>query len=108
MSQKPNKSHEGLIICKHDIFELECFMFCREYANKAGYIVMPYWTGHGIGKYFHGPPHIFHVGKYLLFIMPPTLNTGFGFFSKYGCLCKLVHAKFVQGRVVKFLIRIPH
>jgi len=30
-------------------------------AGKNGFQVMPFFTGHGIGSYFHGPPDIFHV-----------------------------------------------
>ena len=39
------------------------FVFCREYANSRGFNVIPFFTGHGIGEYFHEPPHIFPVGK---------------------------------------------
>lgn len=35
----------------------------EEVANKHGYNVVPAFSGHGIGTYFHGPPDIFHFGK---------------------------------------------
>ena len=28
---------------------------------------MPFFCGHGIGEYFHGPPSILHISKFLLF-----------------------------------------
>ncbi|KAL3866862.1 hypothetical protein ACJMK2_044118 [Sinanodonta woodiana] len=33
---------------------------CRE-ADRLGFSVIPYFCGHGIGSYFHGPPDIFHI-----------------------------------------------
>lgn len=33
-------------------------------ARKAGFTVVPCFTGHGIGSYFHGPPDIYHCCKY--------------------------------------------
>jgi methionine aminopeptidase len=32
-------------------------------ARKAGFTVVPCFTGHGIGSYFHGPPDIYHCCK---------------------------------------------
>ena len=32
-------------------------------ARKAGFTVVPCFTGHGIGTYFHGPPDIYHCCK---------------------------------------------
>ena len=29
-------------------------------ARKSGLRVVPAFTGHGIGRYFHGPPDIYH------------------------------------------------
>ena len=29
-------------------------------AKQMGYQVVPAFTGHGIGTYFHGPPDIYH------------------------------------------------
>lgn len=37
-------------------------------ARKLGYQVVPSLIGHGIGAYFHGPPDIYHCGKYLVTI----------------------------------------
>jgi methionine aminopeptidase len=35
-------------------------------ANKNGFQVVPNFIGHGIGRYFHGPPDILHFSKFLL------------------------------------------
>lgn len=35
----------------------------EEMANNQGFTVVPAFTGHGIGKYFHGLPDIFHFGS---------------------------------------------
>ena len=33
-------------------------------------MVVPFFCGHGIGEYFHGPPSIIHVGKSIqLFVL---------------------------------------
>jgi methionyl aminopeptidase len=32
-----------------------------EHAQKHGFDVVPVFVGHGIGKYFHGPPDIYHI-----------------------------------------------
>ncbi|XP_050086132.1 methionine aminopeptidase 1D, mitochondrial [Anopheles aquasalis] len=32
----------------------------EKYATHKGLSVMPAFLGHGIGSYFHGPPHVFH------------------------------------------------
>jgi len=31
------------------------------HAFKSGFTVVPAFTGHGIGSYFHGPPDVYHV-----------------------------------------------
>ena len=31
----------------------------QKYVNGRGYKVIPAFTGHGIGDYFHGPPDIY-------------------------------------------------
>lgn len=35
----------------------------EKYATQKGLSVIPAFLGHGIGSYFHGPPHVFHFGK---------------------------------------------
>lgn len=35
----------------------------QEHAEENGLKVVPEFLGHGIGKYFHGPPQILHYGK---------------------------------------------
>ena len=32
-------------------------------ARKHGFRVVPAFTGHGIGEFFHGPPDIFHFSN---------------------------------------------
>ena len=31
----------------------------QKYVNSEGFTVIPAFTGHGIGSYFHGPPDIY-------------------------------------------------
>ncbi|XP_021934481.1 methionine aminopeptidase 1D, mitochondrial isoform X2 [Zootermopsis nevadensis] len=53
-------------------------------AHKAGFTVVPCFTGHGIGSYFHGPPDIYHCynnypGKMeagMTFTIEPVLAQG--------------------------------
>ncbi|XP_023712024.1 methionine aminopeptidase 1D, mitochondrial isoform X3 [Cryptotermes secundus] len=53
-------------------------------ARKAGFTVVPCFTGHGIGSYFHGPPDIYHCynnypGKMktgMVFTIEPVLAQG--------------------------------
>jgi methionine aminopeptidase len=35
----------------------------EQVARKVGFTVVPCFTGHGIGSYFHGPPDIYHCCK---------------------------------------------
>ncbi|CAL7933261.1 unnamed protein product [Xylocopa violacea] len=56
----------------------------EETASRNGYSIIPVFTGHGIGTYFHGPPDIFHFandfpGKMLpgmTFTIEPILSQG--------------------------------
>lgn len=56
------------------------------YANWMGYNVVPCFTGHGIGSYFHGPPDIYHCansypGKMepgVTFTIEPVISEGTG------------------------------
>lgn len=34
------------------------------HAEKHNFTVCPYFIGHGIGKYFHGPPNVWHTKKH--------------------------------------------
>jgi len=59
---KPNRLY-------HDIgFQIEA------HAQKHGFSVIPIFTGHGIGSYFHGPPDIFHVGNTYPGVMEPGVT----------------------------------
>ena len=35
----------------------------RNLAEQQNFKVVPFFCGHGIGEYFHGPPSILHIGK---------------------------------------------
>lgn len=56
----------------------------ESFARKAGLRVVPAFTGHGIGRYFHGPPDIYHCrNKYpgvmkpgMIFTIEPALSEG--------------------------------
>ncbi|GFR97762.1 methionine aminopeptidase [Elysia marginata] len=43
---------------KNVLFSIRCF---SQIASEAGFEVIPFFCGHGIGTYFHGPPDIVHV-----------------------------------------------
>lgn len=45
----------------------------EKHAAKRGFKVVPAFTGHGIGKYFHGPPDIFHCRNYYPGVMKPGM-----------------------------------
>lgn len=36
----------------------------QEHAERHNFSVCPYFIGHGIGRYFHGPPNVWHTKKY--------------------------------------------
>jgi len=36
----------------------------QTHAEKNNFTVCPYFIGHGIGKYFHGPPNVWHTKKH--------------------------------------------
>lgn len=38
----------------------------QRHAKNRGLTVLPAIIGHGIGAYFHGPPDVYHISKYLI------------------------------------------
>ena len=44
-------------------------MFFSDLAKKEGFKVNPRFIGHGIGRYFHGPPDILHSGRLVATIL---------------------------------------
>lgn len=46
----------------------------EEIANKHGYNVIPAFTGHGIGTYFHGAPDIYHFANNFYGKMEPGMT----------------------------------
>jgi methionyl aminopeptidase len=42
-------------------------------ARSAGFTVVPAFTGHGVGAYFHGPPDIYHVPNTYPGVMEPGM-----------------------------------
>lgn len=55
--------NEAIQLCKPGVQFKEIGGFVQYRANQLGYQVVPAFTGHGIGSYFHGPPDIFHISK---------------------------------------------
>lgn len=45
-----------------------------DHAFECGYNIVPEFTGHGIGYYFHGPPDIYHVPNYYSGRMKPGMT----------------------------------
>lgn len=52
----------GVSVCRPGTRFWEIGIAIEEYAESQGFNVIPNFTGHGIGEYFHGPPHVYHVG----------------------------------------------
>ncbi|XP_020292192.1 methionine aminopeptidase 1D, mitochondrial isoform X2 [Pseudomyrmex gracilis] len=71
-------------ICKPDEHFCNIGNVIEKIANKHNFNVIPAFTGHGIGTYFHGPPDIFHFansysGKMkagMTFTIEPVLSQG--------------------------------
>ncbi|KAH9489669.1 Methionine aminopeptidase 1D, mitochondrial [Bulinus truncatus] len=51
----------GIAVCKHGTPLSAIGEIIYDTAKAAGFEVIPFFCGHGIGKYFHGPPDIVHV-----------------------------------------------
>ncbi|CAH1774636.1 unnamed protein product [Owenia fusiformis] len=56
---------EAINICKPGIPFSEIGQVIEDIAHGAGYQVVPYFCGHGIGEYFHGLPQVNHCSKYM-------------------------------------------
>ncbi|CAL1530100.1 unnamed protein product [Lymnaea stagnalis] len=51
----------GINACHHGALFSDIGDYIYSTASEAGFEVIPYFCGHGIGEYFHGPPDIVHV-----------------------------------------------
>uniref|UniRef100_A0A0B6ZZ46 Methionine aminopeptidase n=1 Tax=Arion vulgaris TaxID=1028688 RepID=A0A0B6ZZ46_9EUPU len=51
----------GISVCKNGALFSDIGDIIYFTADRAGFEVIPYFCGHGIGEYFHGPPDIVHV-----------------------------------------------
>ena len=74
----------GVELCAPDVEFKSIGKKIEHYALSKGYHVIPAFTGHGIGTYFHGPPDIFHMnnsypGKMkpgMTFTIEPAISEG--------------------------------
>ncbi|CAH0550045.1 unnamed protein product, partial [Brassicogethes aeneus] len=53
--------HEGIEICKPGAYFRQIGAQIQQRASQLGFNVIPAFIGHGIGRYFHGPPDIYHM-----------------------------------------------
>ncbi|KAK6619837.1 hypothetical protein RUM44_006236 [Polyplax serrata] len=75
---------DAISICCDGEYFCSIGQVISETARKFGYNVVPCFTGHGIGRYFHGPPDIYHCcneypGKMksgMTFTIEPVLTQG--------------------------------
>ena len=76
--------HIGIQACHPGRLYQDIGYRIHAHAKKNGYQIIPIFTGHGIGSYFHGPPDIYHVensypGKMepgVTFTIEPILSEG--------------------------------
>ena len=58
-------SHEsmmaGIRACGPNVPVRDVGRACGESATRAGFVSLPHFTGHGIGRHFHQPPYIIHT-----------------------------------------------
>jgi len=74
----------GVEICKPGTKFSDIGQAIYNHAQKYNYEIVPQFTGHGIGYYFHGPPDVYHVpntypGKMkpgMTFTIEPILTEG--------------------------------
>jgi len=52
--------YEGIAVCRHGVPFQAIGKAIQTHAEEKGFTIVPAFTGHGIGEYFHGPPDIFH------------------------------------------------
>lgn len=55
--------NEAISICKPGQLFKNIGLYIEHKASELGFNVVPCFTGHGIGNYFHGPPDIYHCGR---------------------------------------------
>ncbi|XP_047513245.1 methionine aminopeptidase 1D, mitochondrial isoform X1 [Pieris napi] len=71
-------------LCGPDVPFCDIGLRIHRHAKSKGLTVLPAFAGHGIGKYFHGPPDIFHmINRYpglmkagMTFTIEPVLSHG--------------------------------
>lgn len=74
----------GIAVCKPGAKFSEIGDAIYNHAQTCEYEVVPQFTGHGIGRYFHGPPDIYHAPNYypgkmmpgMTFTIEPILSEG--------------------------------
>ncbi|CAG4954596.1 unnamed protein product [Colias eurytheme] len=75
---------EAIKLCGPDVPFCDIGSRIFRHAKRKGLTVLPAFAGHGIGKYFHGPPDIFHIlNRYpglmqpgMTFTIEPVLSHG--------------------------------
>ncbi|GAB1606255.1 methionine aminopeptidase 1D, mitochondrial-like [Argonauta hians] len=76
--------NEAIAVCRDGVPFSRIGAMVDEVATDAGFKVIPEFCGHGIGRYFHGLPDIFHVDlgcrtkmrKNMVFTIEPVLCDG--------------------------------
>ncbi|XP_022920078.2 methionine aminopeptidase 1D, mitochondrial [Onthophagus taurus] len=76
--------YQGISVCKPGERFSTIGQCIERKAYQFGYSVVPCFVGHGIGKYFHGPPDICHFANYnnetmepgMTFTIEPVLSQG--------------------------------
>lgn len=64
---------KAISICTDGEYFCSIGEIISETAEKYGCCVVPCFTGHGIGHYFHGPPDIYHCCEFVGFILTKWL-----------------------------------
>ncbi|KAL1132672.1 hypothetical protein AAG570_010624 [Ranatra chinensis] len=76
---------EAVAVCRHGQDFSKIGYIIEEVAASNNFQVVPCFTGHGIGSYFHGPPDIYHIGSHcwpgrmeagMTFTIEPVLSEG--------------------------------
>ncbi|XP_045780597.1 methionine aminopeptidase 1D, mitochondrial isoform X2 [Maniola jurtina] len=65
---------QAISICGPDVPFCDIGMRIHRVAKKNKLTVLPAFVGHGIGKYFHGPPDIYHTINHYPGLMKPGMT----------------------------------
>ena len=76
-------SKKGISACRPGSMFIDIGADIGKFARKRHIKVIPELTGHGIGKYFHSKPDIFHVMNNYPGIMIPGMKTKWYTVSQY-------------------------